>query len=58
MKKLLVSVGIALALSTVGGATASAAPPSEPPTADALRACAPHGAPGTVNLPHAPFCPL
>ena len=58
MSKLLVSIGLTAALSMVGGGTSWAAPPSDPPTPNALRACAPHGAPGTINLPQAPFCPL
>lgn len=58
MRKLLVSIGLTAALSLVGGGTSWAAPPSDPPTANALHACAPHGALGTINLPQAPFCPL
>ena len=58
MRKLLVSIGMAAALVTVTGGAALADPPAEPPSAGALHACMPHGAPGTVNLPNAPFCPL
>jgi hypothetical protein len=58
MKKLLVTVGLALMISGAGAGTALAAPPSEPPTANAAHACVYHGAPGSIGFPNAPFCPV
>ncbi len=58
MKKLLVTIGLALTMCGVGAGPALAAPPSEPPNANAAHACVYHGAPGSIGFPNAPFCPV
>lgn len=57
MKKLFLAIGTSAVLATLTAGPALAAPPTEPPNDNAAHACVYHGAPGTIGLPRAPFCP-
>ncbi len=59
MRKLLVSLVLAVGFAGTGAAPALAeGPPTAPRSPNAFHACVYHGAPGTVGFPQAPFCPV